>query len=125
MSRSDIHFFLTMRNQIKMYHWLTKNYSRHKATDGAVEKLDTLIDSYVEICIGKYGRPTITNKSPIILEIQNLSDRGAVEFVRTCIDICGSLLVAKLDPKRDTDLLNLRDEIVGELNQLLYLFAQK
>jgi hypothetical protein len=27
----------------------------------------------------------------------------------------------KLDINKDTDLLNIRDEIVGELNQFLYL----
>jgi len=30
-----------------------------------------------------------------------------------------------LDPQRDTDLLNIRDEILGEFNKLKYLLTLK
>jgi len=33
------------------------SYSRHKATDEVLEKLDGHIDRYVEVYMGKYGRP--------------------------------------------------------------------
>lgn len=122
MSANDVHFFLTMRNQIKLYHWQTESYSRHKATDAAVEKLDGLIDSYVEIFIGKYGRPKLTVKNNSI-DLQNLSDKGVVSFVKECIKHVSQSLCSSLHPIRDTDLFNLRDEILGELNQLLYLFS--
>jgi hypothetical protein len=55
MSADQIHFFLQLRNQIKLYHWQTRVYSRHIATDKILENLDTAIDSYVEVYIGKYG----------------------------------------------------------------------
>ena len=32
-------------------------------------------------------------------------------------------VTASLDAKKDTDLLSLRDELIGHLNQLLYLFT--
>jgi hypothetical protein len=57
MSANDVHFFFKMREQIKLYHWQTMSYSRHKATDEVLEKLDALIDRYVEVYMGKYGRP--------------------------------------------------------------------
>jgi hypothetical protein len=44
MSGDDIHFFVNMREQIKLYHWQTKIYSRHKATDNVIELLDENID---------------------------------------------------------------------------------
>ena len=33
MSADHIHFFLQMRDQIKLYHWQTRVYARHIATD--------------------------------------------------------------------------------------------
>ena len=60
MSADHIHFFLQLRNQIKLYHWQTRVYARHIATDQILEKLEKNIDSFVEIYIGKYGRPRLT-----------------------------------------------------------------
>jgi len=42
------------------------------------------------------------------------------------ISVCVDALVEfseDLDPKRDTDLLNLKDEMLGLLNKLLYLLT--
>ena len=33
MSAAAIQFFFTMRDQIKLYHWQTVSYARHKASD--------------------------------------------------------------------------------------------
>ena len=49
MSAANIHFFFTMREQIKLYHWQTHSYSRHKATDEVIENLDKNIDEFVEV----------------------------------------------------------------------------
>ena len=111
-----------MREQIKLYHWQTKMYSRHKATDEVIEKLDKLIDTFVEIWMGKYGRPRITPKTSTI-RVSNLSETGAVKFIQGCIKELQGPISNSLDAKKDTDLLNIRDEMLGDLNQLLYLFT--
>ena len=33
MAAEQIHFFLHLRDQIKLYHWQTRVYARHIATD--------------------------------------------------------------------------------------------
>lgn len=38
------------------YHWNTKVYSKHIATDGIHKKLSKLSDSYVEKSFGQNGR---------------------------------------------------------------------
>ena len=45
MSGDNVNFFMTMREQIKLYHWQTKLYSRHKATDNVIKELDENIDN--------------------------------------------------------------------------------
>ena len=122
MSAADIHFFFTMREQIKLYHWQTMSYSRHKATDSALEKLDGLVDSFVEVFIGKYGRPRLTGRTNTV-QVQNLNDKSIVRFVAGCIQYIATTLTKSLHPSRDTDLMSLRDDMLAELNQLQYLFS--
>lgn len=122
MSGTDIHFLLTIRNQLKVYHWQTKIYARHMATDRVLEELDKLIDSYVEVFIGKYGRPKL-DASSRVLRLQTLTEAGATKMVNAAIRHMQGPMVKGLDPAVDSDLINLRDEMVADLNQLLYLFT--
>ena len=121
MSADDINFFFTMREQIKLYHWQTISYARHKATDEVLKSLDENIDKYVEVYMGKYGRPKMTAKNSGV-KVSNLSEKNIVKFIQGCITLLQTALVKKLKPS-DTDLFNIRDEMMGELHQLLYLFT--
>jgi hypothetical protein len=123
MSAEQIHFFFHLRNQIKLYHWQTRVYSRHIATDKILESLDKSIDSYVEVYIGKYGRQKVTGKNASIV-VQNLNEAGAVRLVNAAIKYLQGPLTKTLKPS-DTDLMNIRDEMLSDLNQLLYLFTLK
>ena len=124
MSAQHVHFFFHMREQVKLYHWQTHSYSRHKATDDVLTKLDANIDQFVEVFMGKYGRPRMTPKTATI-HVSNLSESGATKFIQACIRELQGPITKSLDAKQDTDLLNIRDEMVGDLNQLLYLFTLK
>jgi hypothetical protein len=124
MSAAHVHFFFHMREQVKLYHWQTHSYSRHKATDDILGKLDENIDQFVEVYMGKYGRPRMTPKTSTI-RVANLTEVGALKFVKLCIQELQGPITNSLNAKKDTDLLNIRDEMVGDLNQLLYLFTLK
>jgi DNA-binding ferritin-like protein len=121
MSAADIQFFFTMREQIKLYHWQTKSYARHKATDKVIDSLDEHIDKYVEVYMGTYTRPKMTPKTNHT-KLANLSETSIVKFIKQCIAVLQTTLVKHLKPT-DTDLFNIRDEMLGDLNQLLYLFT--
>jgi hypothetical protein len=123
MSAQNIQFFFTMREQIKLYHWQTGVFARHKATDEVLEALDSSIDLYVETYMGKYGRPNITRTTNVI-QIKNMSEKTIIKFVKDCLAYIQTGLVKGLKPT-DTDLFNVRDEMLGELNKLLYLFTLK
>jgi hypothetical protein len=110
-----------MREQIKLYHWQTHSYARHKATDEVISALDGTIDEYVETYMGKYGRPRMTARNNEI-KLVNMNEKSAVRFIKSCIEHLQGPLVKGLKPT-DTDLMNLRDEMLGELNKILYLFT--
>jgi hypothetical protein len=120
MSAEIIHLMLSLRNQVKLYHWQTMSFPRHKATDELVGKLDDNIDKFVEVYIGKYGRPRLTSKHGI--HLHNFSDKQATRFLQNAVSWLTHELPKKLKPI-DTDLLNIRDEIIADLNQTLYLFT--
>jgi hypothetical protein len=118
----DVTFVLmTLRDQIKVYHWQTITYSRHIATNDLVTKLDANIDQFVEVYIGRYGRPVFSGKTSRI-PLKNINDAGAVDILKNAITWMTERLPAYLK-KTDTDLFNIRDTIVGDLNQVLYLFT--
>ena len=121
MSANHIHFFFTLRNQIKLYHWQTVTYARHIATDETLKSLDDHIDTFVEVYMGKYGRPNIT-KGTNTTVVKNMADKTAAKFVKDGIAYLQGPLSRSLKPD-DTDLANIRDEMLGDLHKLLYLYT--
>ena len=118
--------FLEMLLMIKLFHWKTTSYATHKATDDLYVKLNANIDSFIEILLGKSGARTdlINNKSI------RLVDLTSVETLKREIENFKSYLVSLNDNKAmktmsNTDLYNIRDTILGDLNQLLYLLTFK
>ena len=54
----------------------------------------------------------------------NMSEKSIIKFVKDCLAYIQTGLGKGLKPT-DTDLFNVRDEMLGELNKLLYLFTLK
>ena len=109
---------LIIRNQVKLYHWQTKSFARHKATDDLTATLDTLIDSFVESYMGRYGRPKVSGA----IKLHNFSESAARAFVAKQTKFL-TIDMPKKIKSTDSDLLNIRDEILAELNKVLYLFT--
>ena len=116
-----IQVMMTLRDQIKVYHWQTMSHPRHKATDDLVSSLDEKIDQFVEVYMGKYGRPKFTARSGTI-RVENFHDKNGPALLKSAIVWLTNKLPKHLK-ETDTDLLNIRDEILGSLNQTLYLFT--
>ena len=57
------------------------------------------------------------------LHVTNMSEKQAVQFIKRCIQHLLSDIVKGLTPEKDSDLINIRDEMLGDLNKLLYLFT--
>jgi recombinational DNA repair protein RecR len=71
--------------------------------------------------MGKWGRFVIDEKLNTIV-YKNLSEINMVEFLQ---EFKGKLymLTSELDQEKDTDLLNLKDEILAKINRLAYLLT--
>lgn len=118
---SNVNLFLGLQNQFKIMHWQTKGYARHQAFGNIYEALDLLIDSYVEVSMGKFGRFTLDETTRNI-EIFNLQDIEIVKFLQKIKQFLIGLS-GELSSETDTDLLNIRDEMLAEVNKLAYLLT--
>lgn len=121
-SESIIKIFFHMTTTIKLYHWQTLSYPRHKATCDLLAAILPLIDTFVETYMGRYQRPRF--ESGFKMNIQELKDNddSAPSLIKDYIFYLQNDL-PKYVENNDTDLLNIRDEIVSNLNKTLYLFT--
>ena len=121
MSADQIHFFLHLRNQIKLYHWQTRVYARHIATDQILERLEKHMDSFVEVYIGKYGRSRVAGKNTEIT-VHNMTEAGASRMLQAALRYLQGPLSRSLK-EEDHDLFALRDDLMEDVHQLAYLFT--
>jgi DNA-binding ferritin-like protein len=115
--------FMEMLIMIKLYHWKTHSYATHKATDDLYTKLNGNIDTFMEVLFGKTQiRTNLLNCRKI-----SLIDLTSHEQLKREIEKYKSYLInnSLLLNMTNTDLLNIRDEILGDLNQFLYLLSFK
>jgi len=118
--------FLQMLNNVKLYHWKTHSFATHKATDELYANLNKNIDSFVEVLLGKYGdRANLSHVKSI-----QIRDFSTQEQFKKQINYYKEYLIS-LDSQRvmkmmaNSDLYNIRDEMLANLNQLLYLLTFK
>ena len=120
VSQQDINeivkFFFTFQLTNKLYHWNTTSYARHNASDRFNSVLGDLIDKFIEVFIGRYKlKPLI---SSIKIESTYVDDNGIVILYEQAKKYLETFQIKFTD----TDLLNIRDELLAEVNKNLYLF---
>jgi len=116
--------FLQMLNTVKLYHWKTTNYAEHKATDELYTNLNLNIDTFVEVMLGKTGsRVNLTGQKSIpLLDYTNVEDFKK-EIAGYKMFLTGMSADASLNS--NTDIMNIRDELLSNLNQFTYLLTFK
>ena len=118
--------FIENLNTVKLFHWKTKSYPTHKATDELYADLNSNLDNFVETMLGKTGGRfdlTRVKHSP-------LCDCNTIDGFRKKMDCFKMYLInmtydAKFSQVLNSDLLNIRDEILGNVNKFLYLLTFK
>ena len=115
---------LSLLNNIKLYHWKTKIYATHKATDELYGKLNDNIDRFIEVLLGKIGNRINLFKVNSI-PIRNIE---TTEDIKREINYYKSYFVGLNNNKfmkqmTNSDLFTIRDEILADLNQFLYLLT--
>ena len=129
-----IYFFLQMINSIKLFHWKTTDYATHKATDQLYADLNLKIDQFVEVLLGKnsaiHNNNNNNNTRSYILNITSLkltSFKNNTDLKKEIdhykIQLMNLTSSPQINKINNSDLLNIRDEILALLNQFLYLLT--
>ena len=117
---SVIKTLLNYQIQIKLIHWSTSSYSEHKATGKLYDSLNDLIDNFTEIYMGNYGKKLVNEIDN--LYFKNPTNLNSIQLM----DSFEKFLINELPDflKEDhTSLLNIRDEILAEVQKTKYLLT--
>lgn len=120
--------FMNMLNTVKLYHWKTTSYSTHKATDQLYSDLNSKIDEFVEVMLGK---PELIKARNYILNVEmiKLKKYNTNKDFKKEVDYYKNFLIDLSQKKefsrdnKNADLLAIRDEILAVFNQFLYLLT--
>lgn len=116
-----VKIFFEMLTTVKLYHWKTKSYAQHKATDELYGRLNDNIDKFVEVWLGKdESRIKMIEKKLNLLEYTNVTDfKEKMYKYRDFLTDMNK----HFNEKKDSDLLSIRDDILVDVNQFLYLMT--
>lgn len=118
--------FLEMLMMVKLFHWKTHSYATHEATDELYEKLNENIDQFIEVLLGKTGsRIDLMGQKSISLIDLNSQEKLKAKIMSLKNYFVGLDNNKALNSMSNSDLFNIRDEILGNLNQFLYLLTFK
>lgn len=119
MASGIVSFFFGLQINTQLYHWTTRSFSRHKASDELYQRIIALSDQFMEAYMGRYGRPQIDRGN---IPLVPMNDQNIVDYYKLAV-VQLEQGFGGLIKSTDTDLLNIRDELVADLNKTLYLFT--
>ena len=125
--------FLRLLIIVKLFHWETYSYAQHKSSDDLYSKLNEHIDKFMEVLLGKEvyidktsNRIKFPNEE-LIMKIPIIDNRD--EMVLVLSEYKGYLTNIEDIYKKEfsitkiQDLMNIRDEILADINQFSYLLT--
>jgi DNA-binding ferritin-like protein len=104
-----------MLHTTKLYHWRTHSYPEHKATDKLYEALNDQVDRFVETMLGSKNTRASLTHMPLRSFNTLPAFKQRIEYYKQYLKHMPASL--------GTDLLNIRDELLGSLNQFSYLLT--
>jgi hypothetical protein len=113
---STIAKFLETLNTIKVYHWKTRSYAEHIASDSLHTKLSANMDRFAEVYLGsRESRFDFSNKKTLHF-VEPRGKKAILDCVKEFMDHMVSLKLAG-------DLSNIREDIIADCNQFIYLLS--
>ena len=123
MHHKSVIKIMNFQQQMRILHWQTTSFARHNAYGGIYDTIDDLLDKFAEVCMGKYGRIEL-NDEISELKLKNMKDLSINSYLNEFCDFLIDL-TGEFDDEKDTDVLNIRDEVLAEVNKLKYLLTLK
>tara|TARA_R110000868_G_scaffold74242_1_gene214656 strand:+ start:4566 stop:4928 length:363 start_codon:yes stop_codon:yes gene_type:complete len=117
---SCIKTILNFQNELRLHHWGTKSYAAHKALGKAYEGIDGLLDTFAETYMGTLGKDELKEINELTLNGPHKTT--AMQVLSSFEDYLTEELPKELGGDQ-TALLNIRDEMLGLIQQTKYLLT--
>ncbi len=114
--------FIEFHSTLKLIHFQTSSYGVHKATDKLYKSFGKKYDKFLEVYQGKQGRIPHLNQN---LKIKSISDKNIASYCRSIIKTLESATSQTCKVKSNSDLCNILDEMIADINQFIYLISFK
>lgn len=121
---------MNARNEAQLFHWQTKSYAEHKTLDGFVEEIQKKLDEFAEILQGMIFRRLNFSGIPSTMNTFRFKNTTKTSFFKTLsklrdhlVDMDKRYNVTDGIPEHTNGLDNVRDEIVGIIDQTRYLLT--
>lgn len=116
--------FLSILNQVRVFHWQTKSFAEHKALGELYESLDELVDDFVETFSGRYGKVPTAQDLFKTQATNYSSNADTIDYLDQVVGFLENEITNSLDTN-DTELLNIRDDMLAAVNHTKYLLRLK
>ena len=113
--------FLTIQQQLRLFHWTTKIYNHHIVSGELYEKLDKIVDQFIETMLGKYELSINT----VTIKTKQVDQKGLLVVMNQFKHYLLNDIDKLLEQMDNNDLKNIRDEMVGDVNQFIFLIRLK
>lgn len=113
---------LTFQINLKLFHFQTPSYGRHKAADWLGGVFADQLDQLMEAAQGKYGRiPPLETKLTLASKMDEMIG-GYTNELLVYLDSVSQAL-SKSDPVANSDLITIIDQMKVDLNKFIYLIS--
>jgi len=105
-------------NTVQLSHWTTSKYSIHKSTDDFMDECKKLLDELTEVSIGSKEISKEGLKKYCIDKYKQYTLYKLENMKKLCED---NIQNCKQLNSKNTDIMNIKDEIIGVIHKFLYL----
>ena len=113
---STITKFLEILNTVKIYHWKTRSYAEHIASDSLHTKLSANMDRFAEVYLGSRESRFDFGTKKTLHFVEAKGKKGILDDVKEFMHHMTSL-------KLEGDLSNIREDIIADCHQFIYLLS--
>lgn len=112
-------YFLGLLAQLKMHHWCTLSYAKHKALDDLHGSLSGAVDRFVESWIGRYKKQPVLKTTVELPPLEGDAAAKVDKYVEAERDRV--LAMSAKQFAKAPELQNILEDMASSMDQALYL----
>ena len=113
-------YFLGLLAQVKMHHWCTLSYAKHKALDELHETLSEKVDLFIESWMGRLKKQPVLKLSVELPALEGDATAKVDKYIEAERDRV--LAMSAKSFAKAPELQNVLEDIATAMDQSLYLF---